>query len=289
MSKMMKSLRRVIILPIILSLMAVPVGMVLADWQPGDGHKMHFPQLPDLENGIDIQASTGGDPSTIVADDFLCTESGPITDIHIWGSYADDESLANKNFILLIYADIPVDPPSVMYSRPGALLWFYDTWVYDEILWADGLQEIFWNPATGESTVDTMVWQYNFDIPIDEAFDQVEGTIYWLGVVEMHGDVTFGWKTSVDHWNDYAVWSGDPIGPWNEILNPAGDLYEVDMSFVITTPYSPSPPPEEPGEPVVGIDVYPVNKVSLIAPWIALAISVIAGGIILVRRRKSHS
>ena len=22
-------------------------GMALADWSPGDGHKMHFPQTPD--------------------------------------------------------------------------------------------------------------------------------------------------------------------------------------------------------------------------------------------------
>lgn len=31
-------------------------GPALADWQPGDGHKMHFPQLPD-EDGWDVRSS----------------------------------------------------------------------------------------------------------------------------------------------------------------------------------------------------------------------------------------
>ena len=30
-------------------------ALALADWQPGDGHKMHFPQLPD-EDGWNVRA-----------------------------------------------------------------------------------------------------------------------------------------------------------------------------------------------------------------------------------------
>jgi len=37
--------------------------------------------------------------------------------------------------------------------------------------------------------------------------------------------------------------------------------------------------------PAVGGDVYPINKVALVAPWIALAAVIIAGGIFLIRRR----
>jgi len=48
------------------------------------------------------------------------------------------------------------------------------------------------------------------------------------------------------------------------------------------------PPSEEHGAPV-GIEVYSVNKPALLAPWIALAFVIIAGGIILVRRHKAHS
>ncbi|MFC2013406.1 DUF2341 domain-containing protein [Chloroflexota bacterium] len=46
----------------------------------------------------------------------------------------------------------------------------------------------------------------------------------------------------------------------------------------------PSSQPSPPGEPVGG-EVYPVNKVSLITPWIALAAIILAGGVYLIRRR----
>lgn len=58
----------------------------LADWVPGDGHKMHFPQMPD-ENGWDVKAT---DPLCL-ADDWMCSESGDVTDIHLWGSWLDEQ------------------------------------------------------------------------------------------------------------------------------------------------------------------------------------------------------
>ena len=35
------------------SCVALLAGPALADWEPADGHKMHFPQLPD-EDGWDV-------------------------------------------------------------------------------------------------------------------------------------------------------------------------------------------------------------------------------------------
>jgi hypothetical protein len=57
----------------------------LADWQPGDPYKMHFPQLPD-ENGWDVKADAG----LCLADDWLCTHNGPVDEIHFWGSWKGD-------------------------------------------------------------------------------------------------------------------------------------------------------------------------------------------------------
>src|SRR5512137_3002215 len=58
-----------------------------ADWNVGDPYKMHYPQLPDLSpNGLDVKATA----PKILADDFLCTQTGPITDVHIWGSWLYD-------------------------------------------------------------------------------------------------------------------------------------------------------------------------------------------------------
>jgi len=49
-------------------------------------------------------------------------------------------------------------------------------------------------------------------------------------------------------------------------------------------PPPPAPAPAPGGGPVGG-EVYPISKVVLIAPWLALAAAIVAGGIVLVRRR----
>jgi len=50
-------------------------------------------------------------------------------------------------------------------------------------------------------------------------------------------------------------------------------------SIAFSPPIAPPPPP-------VGGEVYPVNKVSLLAPWLGLALLLAAGGGILVMRRR---
>src|SRR5262245_32876502 len=62
-------------------------------------------QLPDLVTpGLDINASQGYE----VADNFLCTTPGPITDIRIWGSWLSDIVDTNAHYGLGIYSDVPV-------------------------------------------------------------------------------------------------------------------------------------------------------------------------------------
>ena len=53
----------------------------------------------------------------------------------------------------------------------------------------------------------------------------------------------FGWKTSLDHWNDDATYyyTIDGIDPpyWNELIDPVQGV-SLDMAFVITTIPEPS-------------------------------------------------
>jgi len=67
-------------------LVCVPVLVLglaaLADWIPEDGHKMHWPQLPD-ETGWAVNATQ----PLILADDFMCMETGWIKDVHFWGAW----------------------------------------------------------------------------------------------------------------------------------------------------------------------------------------------------------
>jgi len=72
---------------------------------------------------------------------------------------------------------------------------------------------------------------------------------------------------------DYTPWL---TGRW-QVSPPCG------------TPPPPPPPPSAEHGAAVGIEVYSVDKPALLAPWIALAFVIIAGGIILVRRRRAHS
>ena len=97
---------------------------VLADWDPGDGHKMHFPQLPD-PNGWDVYATAGLSqyPKIVLADDWRCSETGFVKDIHFWGSWKGDIIGDIEYFVIAIHSDIPANPPNVPYSRPGETLW----------------------------------------------------------------------------------------------------------------------------------------------------------------------
>ncbi len=75
-------------------------------------------QRPDVGNGIDYNATQ---PFTL-ADDFKCTNSGPITDIHLWGSWLSDQVDFGATYTLAIWSDgvTNVDRP---YSHPGNLVW----------------------------------------------------------------------------------------------------------------------------------------------------------------------
>ena len=85
-------------------------------------------QNPDLTNGIDVNATfSPPDPVDgrpwVLADDFPCTTSGPITDIHLWGSWLNDQVDYNATYTLAIWSDVPANGTASSYSHPGQLLW----------------------------------------------------------------------------------------------------------------------------------------------------------------------
>jgi len=60
----------------------------------GEESSTKWEQLPDLSlTGMDVDATfkpAAPDNMLLLADDFLCSETGYITDIHIWGSWIND-------------------------------------------------------------------------------------------------------------------------------------------------------------------------------------------------------
>lgn len=213
-----------------------------ADWDVGDPHKMHYPQLPDPA-GWDVKV----DGPNVVADDFLCTEKGPITGIHFWGSWIDD--IVGK--IDLIHLSIHTDDRTGTFSKPGDLLWETNIDNSDPSAgsftlrpWGlpdPSLPQGFYDPYPQEPLTAPQnhgqTWQVNLSIPEEAAFEQQEGEIYWLDIHVVSDWVIgqpapqFGWKTSLDHFEDDAVFE-DMAGEWQELFDPVSGV-SMDMAFVV--------------------------------------------------------
>ena len=199
----------------------------------------------------------------IAADDFLCTTTGPITNITLWGSDPrQNGDLDDTDFTLSIYSDVPdPDGSDPLYSMPGTMLWSMDFVPGDYIIrdysvcnpgWYYNAYEDWYFPTPYG------VFQFDFYIDPCDAFIQ-KGTdqnpvVYWLAVEATRPVETFGggfcWEASQDHWNDDAVYKGDSITSWLELRYPTGHPKvneSIDMAFKIVTDTgkiikSPNPP-----------------------------------------------
>lgn len=199
-------------------------GTAVAHWVPEDGHKMHYPQLPDPD-GWDVLATQ----PKILADDWQCSSSGFVTDIHFWGSWKEDQMGTITNAHLSIHAD----DRTGAYSKPGDLLWSWDvepTLIGDEPISWQG----WFNPNTGEYVEnDHQLWFIYNIVNIPAPFLQEKDTIYWLDISVTTVDGLWGWKTSESpQFEDDAVYSDDGVN-WYELVDPI--TYEsLDLAFVIT-------------------------------------------------------
>jgi hypothetical protein len=230
--------------------------------EPDYPHKMHYPQLPD-PNGWDVFACyippTDPNPEGIrkvLADDFLCTASGPITNITFWGSWFNDEFPEQdpfqgiNNIHLSIHKDIPdPDGEGPEYSKPDLpTLWEWDInpinlpngWNV-RITAEEPSVQGWYNPNTGEFFPDNHMQYFRYDItvPQDEAFVQTSNTIYWLDVSVETTLGLWGWKTTTNHWNDDAVWADMPVvdtNQWKELYEPPLFEQSLDLAFIIDGP-----------------------------------------------------
>ncbi|MCC6962076.1 MAG: dockerin type I repeat-containing protein [candidate division Zixibacteria bacterium] len=193
---------------------------VLADWDPADGHKMHFPQLPD-EIGWDVNATQ----PVVLADDWQCSETGYVKDIHFWGSWKGGLEGAIQSFVLSIHADIPAEQSPTGYSMPGATLWEYTVTDFVPVPIDPPTMEGWYDPSTGLvlNNDHGNYYQYNVFLPREQWFFQQAGTIYWLNIsaiVVGPQDVQWGWKSTTNHWNDDAVWANWGSLNWVEMYEP---------------------------------------------------------------------
>jgi len=216
--------------------------------------ELKWEQTPDLNpTGMDVNC-TWLPPNSqfLLADDFLCTFTGPIYQISVYGSWWQDHlpvgSPYSVWFTLSIHEDIPAtENPFGEYSMPGEVLWvdtFYQFIAEPEAM---GLEEGWFEPPDWYDVFgDSVCWKYTFNL--DEPFIQMgtpdSSIVYWLDVQAhpMEDQAAyFGWKTSLDHWNDDATWimGEEPVpagAQWNELIyvppHPWAGI-SIDLAFEI--------------------------------------------------------
>ncbi|MGB3087172.1 MAG: PEP-CTERM sorting domain-containing protein [Phycisphaerae bacterium] len=217
--------------------LALLAPVAWADWDETMGHKMHFPQYPD-PNGWDVNIS-----GYTVADDWQCSATGAVRDIHFWGSWAGDFVGNIMNLHVSIHGNVAEGPHG--WSEPGDLLWARDFGPAEFSIALVGTGDQGWyNPGDAAGIRPDHVNYYQVNIvDIPDPFDQKKDTIYWLDLMVTVDAYDFGWKTSLDHWNDDAVYLGLLVNTglnmnsvaegWIELLDPiTGE--SLDMAFVIT-------------------------------------------------------
>ncbi|MBN1788366.1 MAG: hypothetical protein JW806_08220 [Sedimentisphaerales bacterium] len=249
----MRELKKVFL--VVISILFVTYA-AFGDWDDGDPYKMHFPQLPD-PMGWDICLH-----EQMVADDFRCTESGPITDIHFWVSWHQDiEDWANTTFKVEIWDNIPGGPAGG--GMPGTMLWQWNGLGNFVVRQPPYTGQQGWHCPSNYQTIypdHNLYWQINIT-QIVEPFIQEQGQIYWLVLKadKIEWPPAVGWKTSLNHFGSYSLWSAGGAAAWMPVL-VWGDMM-VDQAFVITNDdHEPNEPDkkwlQKPDLTPTGIDVY---------------------------------
>lgn len=217
-------------------------------------------QQPDQgRTGLAVDA-TADTPKTwsaqILADDFECKLSGPVTQIQLWGSYMLDQvpskDPANPEFTLSIRADVPAPSPAGI-SMPGNVLWT-KTFKKGQFTVQESTSEKqgFSSPCNGQYILNdhSRTFQYTFSMDPSQAFVQTgtadKPVIYWLSVQASIAQAPasmarFGWKTSTNASNDDAVWAQakEPYsGTWQKLnypaMHPRGGQHTA-LAFAILT------------------------------------------------------
>ena len=282
---------RIVFAFVVVSLMVFVAGSARADWDEGDDHKMHFPQLPD-PNGWDVKFGPFVDPSgnegiKVLADDWKCSQTGPVSDIHFWFSSKGDASTPDTAMIQNIHVSIWSNDPGVpgeSPSRPKDLLWWGDSEEGDFVVRSPRGpftgDQAWYDPnlpfQSGENPIlgdHQNYWQVNI-VDIPEPFWQERDQVYWLGLymATTSSDPALdppelGWKTADtnrypdqytgEHFMDDAFYGhlildsagGVPLVEW---IGPLEDKTNPDVPRSLDLAFVITPEPATLGLMLVG-------------------------------------
>jgi hypothetical protein len=212
----------------------------------------------------------------LMADDWLCKDQRPVTDIHWWGSFLgwmkpDMPQPLPIAFHLGIWTDVPKNPNDLKsFSHPGTLIWEHTCtnfqWKfigYDKDPRRTTNTELTATTvASFNPTVNDSCFEFDCILPQAELYYQKpdpagQGTVYWLSIAAVYTSGTtpqfpWGWKTRPRHFNDDAVRITQlQTGIWPPVLGSqwlSGQPIEYprgvswDLAFELTTNKPTAPP-----------------------------------------------
>ena len=210
------------------------IGSAFGDWNVGDPYKMVHPQLPNT-NGWDVSPHDQGGAFTELADDWICSQTGPVSDIHLWYSWNNDVAHTFD-----VEVNICTNFNAGGFNQPGDSVWsgLFSSGQFSTRIYATGNQG--WYVPNTNLTLGwlpnnhTNAWQLNIE-NIQSPFIQQQGNTYWL-VVELTGpnSTTIGWKTSIDTNGASAVWldTSSAVYVWRKLADQSN--HQMDLAFIIT-------------------------------------------------------
>ena len=212
-----------------------------------ENNGVKFVQHPKVPGGLDVNASQ----NLVLADDFQCTNSGPITDIHLWGSWLQDNVDPGAMFTLSIWSDVPkqTNAAGVVPSHPGVVLWSepFGPGEYNLCPYTNTTEQFFDPSLPAIIGGDSKVYYLCFypRNPFRQQGTTAAPTNYWLSVnaqTTAGAQMLFGWHTSYEFYNDVAVWGTAPFpAAWNTLFDLQG--IPLSMAFKLNTvTNSPCPP-----------------------------------------------
>jgi hypothetical protein len=187
------------IMAAVLALALVPVA--LADWP----HDVKWDQLQLDAGGWGANSYLGIVSDILVADDFLCSETGWITDIEFCG-WETVGAVGIDTFWITFWTDVPETSDSE--SHPGE-----KPLVAIDVAAADPTDPL------GLGWKKTGDYTYKINLPEQNWFRQEQGNTYWIGIqAVMGGNGSFSWMLrdrNACMWGDDAavLLAGTP--PWD--------------------------------------------------------------------------
>ncbi len=202
--------------------------------------------------------------SQIVADDWMCQDGRPITDVHWWGSYLDWQETfpprgGPEQFRIGIWTNAP--DPVTPFSHPEQLI---REWLVPRHMLNERPVGCDFHPDFGEPET---CFQYDFIIPEDRWFYQESAcAVYWISIAAEYTSgppvIPWGWKTRQHFFEDDAIRILDPLAPQvgdrfqqgRPIEHPQGVSWDMAFALTSTKEVIYSKWSQYPGDPSINFD-----------------------------------